>query len=398
MTDDEWKKILKYFTENAQEHIPVRKNRNLKEQIFFQAKVLKSLCRTPTITAIDISGLGDLYAASEENISKYSYNRNMVDTFSYKGPITQLNLAGTDSLYLLNAGLLAPHDQALGSLEILDLKSQKSSTLLSDLKRPVYFMHSGQTYFISQFGHTAGLTSRNTFDHDNVKSEVLLSRPGCYKMTILDYDQDGQDELITICSQALEGVYAIDPAGKNSVKKLLAFPPHYGLSDFVMCDINGDQAMDIVVTFGDNADYSNVPKEYHGVYVYLNDLDGHFDLSYFYPMYGATQVQTIKLTEDGQSDLIVSAYFANAPEESILIFKNQSSGVDSVDFQVFGLDEAVKGRWLVMTKGDIDGDGDDDIALGSNINGPTAIKDDEWPDKWFSESVDVLLLINRSRN
>ena len=79
-----------------------------------------------------------------------------------------------------------------------------------------------------------------------------------------------------------------------------------------------------------------------------------------------------------------------------MIFENQTSNSEILEFEVHTVSESVKGRWLVMASGDIDQDGDEDVVIGSNIDGPTKVEDETWMSQCEKESVDILLLLNKS--
>lgn len=58
-----------------------------------------------------------------------------------------------------------------------------------------------------------------------------------------------------------------------------------------------------------------------------------------------------------------------APRESFIYFQNQGG----LQFKPFTFRECIAGRWLTMDAGDIDGDGDEDIVLGSMTGVPTPV-------------------------
>ena len=84
---------------------------------------------------------------------------------------------------------------------------------------------------------------------------------------------------------------------------MLRFSPVYGTSWFEMIDYDGDGDDDIVTVNGDNADESYVLKPYHGLRIYLNDGNNHFEEKYFYPFYGATRFWPMILIKMGMSIL-----------------------------------------------------------------------------------------------
>jgi hypothetical protein len=66
----------------------------------------------------------------------------------------------------------------------------------------------------------------------------------------------------------------------------------------------------------------------------------------------------------------------------------------NLTFNAFSFPEASKGRWIVMDAEDIDGDGDIDIALGSNVQFFAKGDTTGLSKKWLTESPSVIILEN----
>ena len=393
MDDKTWGLILDYFTEYANED-SIRTSITPSQNFFDEEVINFKSSNLPQITALNMDANGRVRAAGRiENANKSAIflfsNQNIIDTF-YQGEysvISQILPLGLDSMMLLDMGEIIPHDQALGSIYTYQKGRNESNTLIAGLKRPVHVTQSGDQLVISEFGHISGSVNMYSATEDGYKKQLLLNLPGCYKSKIFD------DHVYVMCSQAREGIYKINLLQPDLSKVILNFPPEFGLSDMDIVDINGDGLSDIIVTNGDNADYSIQPKDYHGLRVYLNNGDNTFDEDYFYPMYGATQLNILDINGDEYLDLVVSSYFAVNQNESIQILVNQG-GNDNIDFGAYSVAESSKGRWIVMTSGDYDQDGDDDILLGNNVAGPTQINEVERK-SIIENSVEFLLLKNR---
>ena len=117
-------------------------------------------------------------------------------------------------------------------------------------------------------------------------------------------------------------------------------------------------------TCGDNADYSNVLKNYHGVYVYLDEGGFRFRKEFFFPIHGAFKALARDFDNDGDLDIAAISYFPdtkNQPEEGF-IFLQQTSAFAFKPYSIKAVDQ---GRWLTMDAGDVDNDGDEDIVIGS---------------------------------
>ena len=91
------------------------------------------------------------------------------------------------------------------------------------------------------------------------------------------------------------------------------------------------------------------------------------------------------------------SYFPNyktTPRESFVYFENDNGRFTANTFRT-----CISGRWLTMDAGDVDGDGDIDLALGNYTYGPDkAIHVPEFLIKtWEQRGPAVMILYNNLR-
>jgi hypothetical protein len=163
---------------------------------------------------------------------------------------------------------------------------------------------------------------------------------------------------------------------------VLRFPPNYGTTDMVLVDYNHDGLTDIVTVHGDNADYSNILKAYHGIRLNINEGNDVFKEKFFYPVYGVTKVLAEDFDKDGDIDFACSAFFpqfGKLVDESFVYLENTDQG--KFTFKPYILQSDVPLKSLTLEKADIDGDGDMDIVAGNFAQTPGPVPkylDDEW--------------------
>ncbi len=400
MDDETWTAILNYFKDNASKD-PIRSSM-LPDQEIFDEEIINYLSSTtPQITAIDIDEAGVVRAStirsgfSHSGLYKFTLD-NLSDSIItlQEDIVSQILPIEGDSLLLLDMGRIDPQDQPIGSVSAYNYQESemRQTELIGQLKRPVYLSKYANDLIISEFGHVTGSVTRYSLDNIDNDKQTLLALPGCYKSYITN------DKMIVVCSQAHEGIYEIDLRDPDKKRAILTFPPEFGLSDMEVADMNGDGHMDIIMTNGDNADYSIQAKEYHGVRIFLNDGTGNYEESFFHPMYGASQVKVVDFNLDGNLDIIAASYFAVDPDESVQILINNGNKKKDLGFIPSKVKFASKGLWIVMDTGDLDGDGDDDVVIGSNLIGPTEIKDEVFLNSLVENSIEFLVLLNRSKN
>jgi len=276
--------------------------------------------------------------------------------------------------HFLTIGSIAPSDLSRGALYEMDLNTNSWNQSLDQLPRPVYGIwedlekDGNPDLLISNYGHNGGNIAIYS-DGDFQSKPLQLGGAGARKIEVCDLNQDGKPDIVALFCQGNERLSVFYNKGNGQFeaeKMLLQFSPIMGTSYFELQDLNGDGALDLLVSNGDNWDYSSVPKPYHGFRIYENKGDGIFEEGWFYPQYGAAKAMAIDFDGDGDLDLATIAFYdeLDHPEEQFLLFENKGD----LTFQPKLIPEAALGKWLTMDVGDIDGDGDLDIVLGCYLH------------------------------
>jgi hypothetical protein len=254
--------------------------------------------------------------------------------------------------------------------------------IASNFIRPVHtsssdFDKNGLTdYVICSFGHNkGGLYWLKQRENKTFETLPIRETAGATQSVTGDFNNDGWPDIMALFAHGDEGIWLFtnNQKGGFESKNILRFPPVYGSSSFQMADMNGDGALDIVYTAGDNSDYSRILKPYHGIYIFGNKGNFTFEKTFFYPVNGSTKAMVTDFNMDGQKDIAAIAFFADfekKPSESFLYFENTGGGKKANwDFKPFAIPIHHNGRWICMDTNDYDGDGDQDIVLGNYAKG-----------------------------
>ena len=368
ITKEQWGKIIEYYKNEApneplEQKIKSQKINNL--PLFKSEKVFINSKGFPRTSMLKFDeSTNQLYVGDASNLIYILDNKMVVKkTWKMPSPAVDIDFPTNNSPRILTIGKFSPSDQKLGSL------LYNNNMSIKNLPRPVDFttgdlnMDKKEDIIICGFGHNTGkLLWYENFDAE--KEHVLKDVPGARKVEIVDLNNDDKPDIVVLMAQAFEQVSVFYNKGNNvfEEKVVLKFPPTYGVSYFELVDFNKDGYKDILLTNGDNWDYSIIRKNYHGIRIYINDGHDHFENSFFYPLYGASKAIAKDFDNDGDIDIAASAFYSNEDNQEPFVYLSNDG---DMNFSAYTTPEAANGKWLTMDAADLDNDGDIDIFLGS---------------------------------
>ncbi len=410
LQEAEWQAIVDYYASNA----PAILHQPEKDPVIpglkgFSVQSPRLSFSPPLTTMVGI--LEEFQAffvanlADPSSLILLSHDGQLLYQFEFpEAPVATI-VDGT-RLYVLTIGKSpAPSVEHNGAVYIIDDPSVGPVKLIGNLQRPVDIdlvdinVDGRKDLLICEYGHYTGALSwyEQTPAGEYIRHE-LHNGPGAIQAEFHDFDQDGLKDVGVLMAQGDErfDIYYQQPNAQFIVKKTLEFPPVYGSTSFSLADFDSDGFIDILYSNGDNADSSPVPKPYHGIHIYTGDKSGQFAPRYFYPLHGAFKAKAADFDQDGDLDIAAIAYFPDyesRPEESFALLTNQGD----FKFTASTFEDSYRGRWITMDIGDIDGDQDQDILLGSNIGfGPIGDQTNLY-ERWAQENISYVILENEVR-
>jgi FG-GAP-like repeat len=374
LTKEEWAEIVQYYEQTAPSVLQAfeASENTISSQLpqFKPQFVTLFSKKTPQTTLLKFDkATTQLYvgdAQKELYVADSSFR--LKEKWQTQSAPTDIDFPKNKKPRLLTIGTVRPSNQKQGQWASLDTTEKKQT--LQNLQRPVSFATSDvnkdgkEDLIIAQFGNNSGKLS--WFDNaDPQKEHILKALPGARMVVVEDMNGDKKPDIVVLMAQAYEqvSIFYNQGRGKFKEKTVVQFPPVYGASYFELVDFNKDGFQDILLTNGDNWDYSAIKKPYHGIRLFLNDGRDNFTQAWFYPLFGTSKAMARDFDNDGDLDIATIAFYTELaqPEHRFLYLKNEGN----LNFKAFSTPKAAHGKWLTMEIGDFDKDGDDDIALGS---------------------------------
>jgi hypothetical protein len=380
MVEENWQKVIDYYIKSAPEKpLPQKGVLAIGHELkgFHAEEVLLGKKITPKTSMVKFDPASSLLFVGDAGNELYAINKDLqlVASADVKSPPVDIDFPSGGVPRVLCVGSISPSDKKTGSLYSLDPGATDSADHIRDfenLARPVQFADADlngdgkKDLIICQFGNHTGKLS--WYDGGDPQHEhLLIVQPGARKVIVRDFNGDGKPDIIALMAQAREEILLFLNDGKgNFTEKVIAqFPPVYGVSYFELADFNHDGHPDILLTNGDNWDLSPIKKYYHGIRILMNDGKNNFKEKLFIPFYGASKAMAYDFDGDGDLDIAAISFYddPDKPENSFMYLENKGN----LKFTASTTKLAAHGKWLTMDIGDIDGDGDEDIFLGSYI-------------------------------
>jgi len=200
---------------------------------------------------------------------------------------------------------------------------------------------------------------------------TIDERAGAIHVPVVDLNKDGKPDFLALISQHHETVVAFLNlgAGRFEKREVFAAPhPHWGSSGIEITDLDGDGDVDVLFTNGDTMDDMLQFKPYQGL-AWLENRGGYpFVHHAIDRYYGAMRAETGDLDGDGDLDIAASSWIPELDEEERKAMNlpgvvwYEQTVPGSFEAHVLSDDPA---DHPTLEVGDVDGDGRPEVIVGT---------------------------------
>jgi hypothetical protein len=407
MSNSDFKDIIEYYIRTAPKKLPIanRPNVSLDLDLFEPFKPEREFDAAVMTVRVNHQE-GGLWVMHEATLGVYELDAE----FQWKSGSTKLESPASaivSSKYGILATLLGRNWQGgwIPQGALVRFNGDKTQSLGGILHRPTDILpldlnqDGREDLVITEYGGIFG----RVFWMENIergyKRHTLMDLPGGLNVASGNFNDDKIPDLVILTGQAREAVHLFlsTGPGKFEHRMILMRQPAWGHTHIEVVDFNKDSHPDLLITNGDYDHGNSPPKPYNGVRLHMNDGNNNFTEAFFFPQYGAYRALAADFDGDGDLDIASIAYLGKydlSPDAGFVYLQQDKP----LEFTARTLPASRSGRWLTMDVGDIDRDGDLDIALGAFNDGKgKEFVSPQFNEQWQVNPVPVLILKNRAK-
>ncbi|MBG85772.1 MAG: hypothetical protein CMO80_02595 [Verrucomicrobiales bacterium] len=275
--------------------------------------------------------------------------------------------------------------------------------LIPGLVRPAHLQlanlntYSGSGFLIAEYGRYTGQLRWFAKTDSGVESHLLTDEPGINALAVSDLNGNGRSDVVAVQANGHQKILAFQRTSNGFTHRtLLQHHPAWNYTDVTVIDMNGDGLPDLVTSNGDDERLSAQDEPlvpFHGIRIQVATADGTYRESYTYHLNRARRVAAGDFDADGDIDIVAIGYSSNhrnTARHGAVYLENQGN----LTFKPQELPLSGDARWHDLDIGDLDQDGDLDIALIAMHPGrrvPPALLA-----KWSESPVTAVFLINQT--
>ncbi|MGE5420447.1 MAG: FG-GAP repeat domain-containing protein [Chloroflexota bacterium] len=335
---------------------------------------------------LDKDGLNDIIVCDSRDNFVSWIRQNPAGTYTEKvlasgliapahAQITDFDRDGDNDVLVGVLGMLFPNNDKIGSVVLLENNDLtftprviiEKIARVSDARAGDLDNDGDNDIAVAQFGYDDGETRwLENKGNWQFESHILQNLSGPINAEIEDFDQDGDQDIISIASQEWEEIWCFANEGKGTFKPQLVWGSSnedFGSSGISACDIDLDGDMDILYTNGDAFDYiPPAPRPWHGVSWLENTGGLKFEYHRICDFNGAFSARSCDADGDGDNDVFVVSGFNtwDKPEAQSFIWLENNGEMQFIKHDITNAPTHL----LTLDIADFNNDGKPDFVTG----------------------------------